>query len=555
MNSQKSLKIHLAQLNFVVGDLSGNLSKILSQYEIANKNNCDLIIFSEQAICGYPCEDLWMKKHFIEDCKNKILELISHSKKQKCAILIGSPVLYLEKNHNILRNCALLIENGEIKNVINKKSLPNYGVFDEKRYFSPANNLSIIDFNGFNFAVLICEDIWDERNLFLLKEQNIDGIISINASPYKTNKNNTRINIVKNFAIQLKVPIFYVNQVGGQDSLVFDGSSFVISCDGKIFKQLANFCEDFFELEFSQNQQIFINNQTQKIYYSDNLMQDYCALILSIRDYFAKNNFSKALIGMSGGIDSALVATLAVDALGVDNVKIIALPTRFNSSSSKVDAELCAKNLGLILEVIEIENIFENFTKTLQSHQIITELALENIQSRIRGSILMAISNSDNSLLLTTGNKSEMACGYSTLYGDMNGAFNPVKDIYKTKIYELANFRNKNICPIGYLKKTQIIPKNILVKEPSAELRFNQKDSDSLPAYEVLDKILYSLIEQQKSIKDTVELGFEEGLVNKIAKLISNSEYKRRQSAIGVKISSMSFDKDRRYPITNNYNF
>ena len=555
MISNKNLKIHLAQLNFTVGDLSGNLAKILKQYDLANKNNCDLIIFSELAICGYPCEDLWLKKHFIDECKSKILEIIAFSKNKKCAILIGAPSYSIDKGNETLRNCALLIDDGEIKNIIYKKTLPNYGIFDEKRYFTSANNLNLVNFRNFKFGILICEDIWDERNLYLLKEQDIDGIFSLNASPYQNKKVETRFKTVQKFAFDLKVPIFYVNQIGGQDHLVFDGASFVLSSTGEVFKQLANFCEDYFELNFSKKNAISFASQSENIFYANNLTQNYCAIILGIRDYFSKNNFSKALIGMSGGIDSALVATLAVDALGVDNVKIIALPTKFNSSSSLIDAELCAKNLGLHLEVIDIEDIFQNFTKTLQAHQQISKLALENIQSRIRGNILMAISNSDNSLLLTTGNKSEMACGYATIYGDMNGAFNPIKDIYKTKIYELAKFRNQNHCPIGHLKKTEIIPINIINKEPSAELRFNQKDSDSLPPYDILDQILDSLIEQENSIKDTVGLGFDNTLVNKIAKLILNSEYKRKQSAIGVKISSLSFDRDRRYPITNKYNF
>lgn len=555
MNISKSLKIHLAQLNFVVGDLSGNLAKILAQYAIANQNNCDLIIFSELAICGYPCEDLWLKKHFIEECKSKILEIIAFSRNKKCAILISSPSLVMDKGNEVLKNSAFLIEDGEIKNIIYKKTLPNYGVFDEKRYFTAANNLNLVNFRGYKFGILICEDIWDERNLFLLNEQNIDGIISINASPYHFKKHQIRIEAVKIFAETLKVPIFYVNQIGAQDGLVFDGASFVMAEDGKVLQQLANFYEDDFEFEFNNNQKIIPQKQIDKLFCNDELMQNYCAITLGIRDYFSKNNFSKALIGMSGGIDSALVATLAVDALGVNNVKIIALPTKFNSTSSMIDAQICAKNLGLNLEVIAIEEIFQNFSRTLQSHQKISDLALENIQSRIRGNILMAISNSENSLLLTTGNKSEMACGYATLYGDMNGGFNPIKDLYKTKIYELAIFRNQNLCHIGYLKKTKIIPENILLKEPSAELRFNQKDSDSLPPYDILDQILYSLIEQENSIKDTVELGFDNALVNKIAKLILNSEYKRKQSAIGVKISSLSFDRDRRYPITNKYNF
>ena len=550
-----ALKIHLAQLNFIVGDLDGNLQKIIQQYLEAAKNHCDLAVFSEMAICGYPCEDLWLNASFIEECKNNIIELIKLSTKHKCAILLGSPLVVSERKKNVLRNSALLIENGEIKNVIYKKSLPNYGVFDENRYFTPSPNLSIVEFKGFELAILICEDLWDERNLFLLKEQIINAVIIINASPFESNKHQKRLDLAKKYYENLVKPIIYLNQVGGQDSLVFDGASFIFNNNENIL-QLANFDEDYAQITINNDLSININNHPKtNQFITENIAQIYNAVTLSLRDYIYKNNFNQVIIGLSGGIDSALVAAIAVDAIGYDHVRLIALPTQYNSLASLNDAQLCANNLEIKLEIIAIEEIFQKNLEILKSHQTMSSLAEENLQSRIRGNILMAISNSTNALLLSTGNKSELATGYATIYGDMNGAFNPLKDLYKTQIYELANYRNNNSPKISHFTKTNLIPQNILNKEPSAELRFGQKDSDSLPPYSQLDKILYHLIENKKSVNDTINQGFDSDLVKKIAKLIHHSEYKRKQAVIGCKISNLSFDKDRRFPLTNKFIF
>lgn len=552
--NNSSLKIHLAQINFVVGDIDGNYQKIIQHYDIANEANCDLIIFSEMAICGYPCEDLWLKESFIKSCEDKIFELTNYAKNKNCAILIGAPIFDYENSKKVLRNSALLIDKGEIKNVIHKKTLPNYGVFDENRYFKPAKRISIIEFRDFDLAILVCEDLWDERNLFLLREQVFDAIISINASPFETNKHQQRLKIAKNYTENLHKNLIYVNQVGAQDSLVFDGASFVMNKDGLVNLQMANFCEDYSQIMINKNTEIqhsLTNNNN--IYTTNILEQCYNASVLGLRDYISKNNFSKVILGMSGGIDSALVATIAVDALGSDKVDLYALPTKFNSQSSLDDAQLCAQNLNTKLAIIPIEEIFQNTLNNLSRHTSISQLAQENLQSRIRGNILMAISNSSNALLISTGNKSELACGYATLYGDMNGAFNPIKDFYKTEIYQLAKFRNQNFCKISNYQKLNLIPENIITKAPSAELRHNQKDSDSLPEYDILDKILYALIEEQKSIKEIENLGFDSALINKVAKLLHYSEYKRKQAVLGVKISSLSFDKERRYPITHKF--
>lgn len=569
------LKIHLAQINTAVGDLVGNTKKILAEFYKAEAANADLAIFCEMTITGYPCEDLWQRKDFLARTNEKLQEIIAATKSSRCAILVGAPYVSLNRaKKEIVNNAAFLIENGEVKKVVRKKTLPNYGVFDEKRYFEPDSILSFVEFREQTLAILICEDIWDEKNIYLLQEQVFDVVISINASPYATNKHKYRQHIAENAVRKIRKPLIYVNQVGGQDSLVFDGSSFVLNEKGEVVLALKEFAEDtaiidlqkgFIDAEkistplFGDYSKVpsDLSSQHFDIEESYQISRNYSACILGLRDYIHKNKFSKILLGMSGGIDSALVATIAVDALGAENVKIYALPSRFNSESSMIDAKECAKNLNLNLEIISIENSFATLTTALYdycgaaSNNKAADLARENLQSRIRGNILMTISNATGALLLSTGNKSELATGYATLYGDMCGAFNPIKDLYKTQIYQLVKWRNSDIPAISGYKKTALIPQNIIIKEPTAELRDNQKDSDSLPPYEILDKILFALIEEQKSIIEIVKSGFDEAIVKKVAKLFYSSEYKRRQSVIGPKISDMAFDKDRRYPITN----
>jgi NAD+ synthase len=543
------MKLYLAQINTNVGDLEGNSKKILSEFKKANSQNCDLIIFPEMSICGYPCEDLWLKKYFIEECKKTIQEICAQTKSFKTAALIGFPMVEKERNIDVIRNSVALISNGEIKKTIHKKSLPNFGVFDEERYFKSANFLSNFEFKGFTIAVIICEDLWHVKNLYLMQEQVFDLLIVVNSSPYLQNKKIKREQAAELFAKNLKKPLIYVNQIGGQDSLVFDGSSFVLNGDGKKIFQMKSFCEDSEIIEVSKDGEVK-NNQNLSTEISSKENENYQACVLGLRDYIYKNNFKKVLLGMSGGIDSALVATIAVDALGFENVSLYALPSKYNSLQSMIDAKECANNLSIELKVIEIEGMVE---KMLSSIENLSQIAKENIQSRLRGNILMSISNSDGSLLLSTGNKSELACGYATIYGDMCGSFNPIKDLYKTEVFQIAKWRNKNIPEISFFQKKNLIPQNILTKPPTAELRENQKDSDSLPEYEILDKILFFLIEEDKSINEIIKIGFDEDLVKKIAKLFYNSEYKRRQSVIGCKLSEKSFDKDRRYPITNKF--
>ena len=543
------LKIYLAQINLSVGDLDGNAAKILREFTKANEAGCDLAVFSEMAICGYPCQDLWLKKYFIEATQNKISEIVAATKDAKCSILVGAPTVGLSRTKKeVIQNSAILIEDGQVKKIIHKKTLANFSVFDEERYFEEATFLSVIEFRGLTLAILICEDLWDAKNLFLLQEQILDGVITLNASPYSTKKHLARQKIAQNFVKNLGKALIYVNQIGAQDSLVFDGGSFVVNEKGEEILQLGEFVEDFGVVEIKKSGEIKTQNRPLSL--SSQESRDYSACVLGLRDYIQKNGFAKVLLGMSGGIDSALVATIAVDALGAQNVALYALPSRFNSETSMTDALGCAKNLGVTLEVISIEETFKAMLSKLGE---VSSLAQENLQARIRGNILMTLSNNSGALLLSTGNKSELACGYATLYGDMCGAFNPIKDLYKTRVYELANWRNKNIPEIACFDQKNLIPQNVLTKAPTAELRHDQKDSDSLPEYEILDKILFALIEGQKSIAQIIAAGFEGDVVKKIAKLFYASEYKRRQSALGVIVSEMSFDQGRRYSITNKF--
>ena len=562
--NNSSLKIAIAQLNFIVGDLEGNFKKITDNYHKACEQKADLILFSELSLTGYPPEDLLLKGYFIKETEEYLKKLCvltkAENKQQKPAMLVGAPASFTTKEgKKLLYNSAFLMKDGQIEDIINKSILPNYGVFDEKRYFTPAIHLSDVKLNNFCLGILICEDIWDQKNAFLLACKEVDAILAINASPFTKHKIQERLNISKNFIKDIKQPLIYVNQIGTQDSIVFEGSSFALKGNGDPVLFMKSFAEDFALTELvKNNKQVTINNldDNHKPYHNlSSEAQIYQAVVLSIRDYIHKNGFDTVMLGLSGGIDSALVAAMAIDALGSDKVKTFALPSRYNSKQSMDDALKLSKNLDVKLEVIPIETAFNSICDTLSQQFTNTkpDITEENIQSRIRGLLLMAISNKFGHLLLSTGNKSEMAVGYATIYGDMCGAYNPLKDIYKTEVFNLAKWRNQNIPEISVFKKSDIIPENIITKEPSAELRENQKDSDSLPDYQTLDQILTALIESQKSVTEIINMGFNEKTVKKIANLFYKSEYKRRQAVIGAKISDMSFDKDRRYPITNRF--
>jgi len=542
--TKNKITLGLAQINTMVGNIKHN-SNLLAKH--CQDLQTDLILFPEMAISGYPCHDLWQKNYFVEKCQQQIQQ-ISTFLPQNSLALLGCPFW----QNNKLYNAVALANNQQIVQVIAKKSLPNTGVFCEKRYFQPATTLSYFSHQNFDFALLICEDFWDKKNWLLLQEQTFDAVLVLNSSPYSASKPHIRKKLAKQLATMLQKPLVYLNQVGGQDGLVFDGDSFAIDKQGNLVLQMANFSEDLAKISLDKTGKIEILHQQNLPYTSNNLAQQYTASVLGLGDYLHKNSFQKVIIGMSGGIDSAIVASIAVDALGPYSVNLYALPTQFNSQQSYFDAKLCAENLKINLQILDIEPIFQQFLTSLQS-QNLSDLAIENLQARIRGNVLMAIANSSGSLLLSTGNKSELACGYATLYGDMCGGFNPIADFYKTTIYQLAEWRNQNLCTIGKNSNLNIIPANILQKEPSAELRPNQKDSDSLPPYFILDQILFALIEEQKSVTQVANLGFELDLVQKIATMLYRNEFKRQQATVGAKTSDMCFNLDWLYPISNSF--
>ncbi|MEC9458321.1 MAG: NAD+ synthase, partial [Pseudomonadota bacterium] len=481
------MKIILAQLNNTVGDIEGNASKAIDVLEKAQESDVDLVVFSELFLSGYPPEDLVLKNSFIERCKETFNKIVDFNRNQKLGFIMGLPIIDGLK----LYNAAALVDAGSIIGFSKKINLPNYSVFDEKRVFSKGKEAVTFDFRGLKLGVPICEDIWEKEVCLKLKEQKCDLIISPNGSPFDKYKINKRKSIIKSRVKETKIALLYVNQIGGQDELVFDGNSLAINPDNEIIFEAPSWKEDITAVEFDEIKKVFKNSFPKKE--SESALQDiYMATVIGLRDYVEKNNFPGVILGLSGGIDSALCAAIAVDALGKDRVDSFMLPSKFTSDDSFKDSEDCARRLGISIETIAIEEILTSFEDSLSNtfKGFSSDITEENLQSRIRGSILMAVSNKKGQMLLTTGNKSEVSVGYSTLYGDMNGGFNPIKDIYKTEVYELAKLRNDNIPSNVYGENKDIIPQNIIEKEPTAELRLDQKDSDSLPPYEELDSIL-----------------------------------------------------------------
>jgi len=541
----EKLSILIAQTNPTVGDIDHNKNIVL---ETIDKNHSiDLIIFSELMLTGYPPEDLVLKTAFKDKFMQALEEINAFLKNKNCTVILGMP--WDEEGH--LYNAAIVLYNGSIVYKHFKNALPNYGVFDEKRIFLHGEDIGSFNLKGVNLGLFICEDIWVKNTISKINGTGIDLAISINASPFDINKMNERLEAATSFSNEIGVPIIYVNQVGGQDEIVFDGNSFLADQNGLV-KRLG-YCKSINEqINFNPNDKSFsFKKDEEESLDSNDLI--YSNLILGLRDYVNKNKFPGVVLGISGGIDSAFSACVATDALGSERVKGILMPSKFTSNESNEDANKLGKNLDIELESISIEGIVKAYDNTLdplfkESKKDITE---ENIQSRTRGSLLMAYSNKFGHMVLTNGNKSEVSVGYATLYGDMCGGFSVVKDLYKSDLYKLAEWRNNNIPSISLLEKTSLIPKNILTKEPTAELKPNQMDKDTLPPYEVLDKILYLLVEKESSISEIVDAGFEVDVVTKVQNMLYNSEYKRRQAAPGVKISERNFGYDRRYPITN----
>lgn len=544
------MKLFLAQINNIVGDIDGNLKRAIDILDQAEELNSDLVVFSELFLSGYPPEDLVLKKSFVEECRNALDTLINYSKTKKLGLIIGLP-LY-EKNN--LFNAAAIVDKGKLIGFSKKINLPNYSVFDEKRVFHQNDIPKVFEFRGIKLGVPICEDIWQDNVCLELKNQGCELIVSPNGSPFDKYKINQRKTIIEDRVSETGLPFVYINQVGGQDELVFDGSSLIMNGDKEIIYEAPPWQEHNAVIEFNEKEKKFNNLSFNEFKFSD-LENIYMATVIGLRDYVGKNNFPGVILGLSGGIDSAFCAAVAVDALGKDKVEAYMLPSNYTSENSTIDAEDCANRLEINLETIPISDTFLTLEESLKTSfkGLPNDITEENLQSRIRGTILMAISNKKGKMLITTGNKSEVSVGYSTLYGDMNGGFNPIKDIYKTELYALANWRNINLPNNVLLDKKDVIPASIISKEPTAELRDNQKDSDSLPPYDELDQILEGLVEYELSTSELEKKGFSREEIKKVENLLYVSEYKRRQSAPGVKISLRNFGRDRRYPITNKF--
>ena len=540
----------MGQLNATVGDIAGNVNAMRGFIDRARQADCDVLVFPEMAVCGYPPEDLLQKKHFLEDNLQAIEELA-----QSCDGLIVITG-FAEPDDNMPYNSLAVMQNGCVTDIYRKSVLPNYGVFDEKRYFQPGTEPLVIDVEGIKVALTICEDIWqiDRLDKFLTGHNQMDLLINISASPFHLGKIIVRHQMLSGCAKHFSCAVGYCNLVGGQDELVFDGRSMFVDASGKVKCQAKEFAEDMLvvDIECSQGETRIKNVNVAfdhpGIEDRDEVDEIYKALVLGTRDYVRKNGFSKVLIGLSGGVDSSLTAAIAVEALGAENVVGVTMPTRFNTAETRDDARRTAEILGMDFHSIPIESILGSFHETLGIMEKWDDkgVAYENLQARIRGTILMSLSNQYSWLVLTTGNKSETAVGYSTLYGDTAGGFAVIKDVPKTIVYKLSRYINK-------LNSREVIPESVIERPPSAELRDDQKDSDSLPDYDLLDTILKSYIEEDKSVENIVNSGLDEQTVSRIGRLVDLNEYKRRQSPPGVRITPKAFGKDRRMPITNKY--
>ena len=539
----KTIRIALAQINPTVGGIEGNVLKICDYIRKAREQNSDVVVFPELAITGYPPEDLLLKHHFIYDNLEALIRVIENTKD------IAAVVGFVDRKDSILYNAAAIIQNCKMIGVYHKVFLPNYGVFDEYRYFRAGTGTPVYNIENIKLGVNICEDIWYPEGP--AKYQALAGaavILNINASPYHMGKAHLREKMISERASDNQVVIAYLNTVGGQDELVFDGGSFIADKTGEIIVRGRQFEEEMIISEIVLDSL----SQTDKKHISSRespLEEEvYKALVLGTRDYLIKNDFKQAVIGLSGGIDSSLVAAIAVGAIGKENVSGIFMPSPYTSKESREDAYELSKNLGIKIIEAPISNIFEAYRENLRVEfkGLPDDRTEENLQARIRGNILMAFSNKFGWLVLTTGNKSEMSVGYATLYGDMAGGFAVIKDVPKTLVYELCKWKNSN-------EGRAVIPERVLWKEPSAELKPNQKDTDSLPPYPVLDPILKAYIEDDKSFEDILPSGCDIECTSKVIEMIDRSEYKRRQSPPGIKITPRAFGKDRRFPITNKY--
>lgn len=538
----QTVSLVMGQINPVVGDVAGNVSKIIETAQQARKQfNADLIVFPELTLTGYPPEDLLLRPGLLKRVRKALTTLAS--KLDNVAVLIGHPDGDVGSG---LYNSASLIDGGKLVCTYHKQQLPNYGVFDEKRYFIEGENATVFDFRGLKIGITICEDIWFTQPSTKAKAAGADLIVNLNASPYHMGKWPLREAEVKKRISETGLPIVYVNQYGGQDELVFDGHSFVMNANGEKVVQAPAFEFGLFPVTIERQSTGGLALSGAICESQDDVALIYKALTLGLKDYIEKNHFPGVVLGLSGGIDSALTMALAVDAIGADKVHAVMMPSRYTSQMSLDDAKLMAEGLGVKYSIISIEPTFNAFIDSLADEfkGLPADTTEENIQARCRGIILMALSNKMGSMVLSTGNKSEMAVGYSTLYGDMAGGYSPLKDVYKTLVYQLSHYRNQ---------QSAVIPERIIIRPPSAELAEGQLDQDSLPDYAVLDKILQRYIADQCCFEELVDEGYDAEMVARVIKMVDRNEYKRRQAPPGIRISSRAFGRDRRYPITSGY--
>ncbi len=545
-----SFKIALAQANPIVGDIDGNLAKLHEIHARAAGLGADLVVFPELFVTGYPPEDLVLKPAFAAAARAAV-ETLAKSLGDGPAVLTGT----IWPDGGRVYNAAVLIDNGAVEAVRFKVDLPNYGVFDEKRVFAAGALPGPINCRGVRIGVPICEDIWGSEVVECLAETGAEMLISPNGSPFDWTKPDVRMNVAVARVAESGLPLVYLNQIGGQDELVFDGASFVLNADHSLAVQLPAWEEQLVITEWSREGERWVCAPGKRALIDEGDAAAYQACVLGVRDYVEKNGFPGVLLGLSGGIDSALVAAIAVDALGAARVRGVMMPYRYTSEDSIRDAADCAKALGITFETLPIEDAVAGLTKALEPALRGTnpDTTEENLQARARGIILMALSNKFGAMVLTTGNKSEMSVGYATLYGDMNGGYNPVKDLYKMEVYRLARWRNAHVPKGGKGPAGEVIPEPIITKVPTAELRPNQTDQDSLPPYDQLDDILRCLVEKEMPLGDIVARGHAPERVKQVERLLYLAEYKRRQAPPGVKISSRSFGRDRRYPIVNKF--
>ncbi len=550
-----SLKIALAQLNPTVGDIAGNVAKMRAAREQSAVLGADLVVLSELFVAGYPPEDLVLKPAFGDACRAAAEAFARETSDGGPAVLFGCVWPETESGERKVYNAVVMAEAGRITGVRFKVDLPNYGVFDEKRVFTEGPLPGPLLFRGVKIGVPICEDIWKEDVVECLAECGAEILISPNGSPFDWPKYDRRTHVAVARVTESGLPLIYLNQLGGQDELVFDGASFVLNGDRSLAVQMPAWAEAIQLTTWTRDAKGWTCARGERALLPEDDAAAYHACVLGLRDYVTKNGFPSVVLGLSGGVDSALVAAMAVDALGPDKVHCVMLPYKFTSSDSLDDAAACAKALGCRYDTVDIAPAVEGFYSMMAPlfEGRPRDTAEENVQSRARGTLLMAISNKFGSMLLTTGNKSEMSVGYCTIYGDMNGGFNPIKDLYKLEVYRLCRWRNAHV-PAGSKGPGGIvIPERIITKAPTAELRENQKDQDSLPEYDALDDMLRCLVEDEMSLGAIIARGHDQATVERVARLLNIAEYKRRQAAPGVKISARNFGRDRRYPITNRF--